>query len=102
MCYVRNTTVQVRNIDAISHEATDLDELTIWINCRDSKSRGEVSDQLLEGREVARVGYDQTIHSFLFHRIEGLFACFWINLFATDDHSGVAAFVGCSIKLSGD
>ena len=56
-----------------------------------------------EGQEVAHVAYDQTIHSFLFHRIEGLFACCSINLFATDDNGGPdVAFVCCSIKLSGD
>src|SRR5262249_20155404 len=42
------------------------------------------------------------IHSFLFHRIEGLFTCCLINRFATDDDCGEDAFGGCSIKLSGD
>ena len=60
-CHLRNTTHRVRKIDAISHEATDLDKLTIRINCRDTKSGGEISDQLPVGQEAGfpTVGLEQ-------------------------------------------
>src|SRR5436190_18763774 len=45
-CHVPDTAHQVYRIDAISHEAADLDEITKWVDCRDMKFGGEVNDQL--------------------------------------------------------
>ena len=73
------------NIDAISHEATDLDEGTKWIDCRDMKSGGEVNDQLTVSDVLGHSLTIETIHSFFFHSIESLFACSPINLFAAND-----------------
>ena len=90
------------NIDAVSHEATNLDEVTKWVDCRDMKFGGEVNDQLTVGQVLGRITCDDTIHSLFFHGIESPLVCSPIKLFAANDNGIESSFVCCSIKVSAD
>ena len=94
--------IHVHQIDAVSHEATDLDKGTPWVDCRDMKSGGEVNDQLTVRDVLGRIACDDTIHSLFFHGIESPLVCSSINLFAANDNGIESSFVCCSIKVSAD
>lgn len=101
-CHIRNTTHHVYQIDAISHEATELDKINKWVDCREMKSGGEVNDQLTVSPQLGGIACNDTIHSRFFHGIESTFVCCSINLFAANDNGIESSFVCCSIKVSAD